>query len=66
MTSLSFPILSKMIHSKKMVVDVIKTCDNVDTLNRNEKFEVFCRVCDNLLEEGRITSKQHKSWTNVF
>ena len=62
----SFPILSKMIHSKKMVVDVIKTCDNVDTLNRNEKFEVFCRVCDNLPEEGRITSKQHKSWTNVF
>ena len=36
------------------------------TLTRAEKFDVFCRVCDNLLEDGRITSRQHQSWTNIF
>ena len=62
----SFPILSKMIHSKKMIIDVIKTCDNVDTLNSQEKFQVFCQVCDNLLEDGRITKANHTRWTNIF
>jgi hypothetical protein len=62
----SFPILSKMIHSKKMIIDVIKTCEDIDTLNRNSRFEVFCRVCDNLLEEGRITKANHTRWTNIF
>ena len=62
----SFPILSKMIHSKKMITDVIKTCDNVDTLNREERFSVFCKVCDNLLDDGRITPAKHKQWTTVF
>ncbi|ADO99497.1 hypothetical protein Syn19_060 [Synechococcus phage Syn19] len=62
----SFPILSKMIHSKKMIIDVIKTCDNVDTLTREERFSVFCKVCDNLLDDGRITPAKHKQWTTVF
>ena len=62
----SFPILSKMIHSKKMITDVIKTCDDVDTLTREERFSVFCKVCDNLLNEGRITKSNHTRWTNVF
>jgi len=62
----SFPILSKMIHSKKMITDVIKTCDNVDTLTREERFSVFCKVCDNMLKEGRITKANHTRWTNVF
>ena len=62
----SFPILSKMIHSKKMVVDVIKTCDNVDTLTREQKFEVFVRVCDNMLKEGRLSKANHKRWTNIW
>jgi len=62
----SFPILSKMIHSKKMITDVIKTCDNVDTLTREERFSVFCKVCDNLLNDGRITPAKHKQWTTVF
>ena len=61
----SFPILSKMIHSKKMITDVIKTCDGIDTLNREEKFSVFCQVCDNLLKDGRITPAKHKQWTTV-
>ena len=62
----SFPILSKMIHSKKMITDVIKTCANVDTLTREERFSVFCKVCDNMLDEGRITKANHTRWTNVF
>ena len=64
--TVSFPILSKMIHSKKMITDVIKTCNNVDTLNKQEKFSVFCQVCDNLLEDGRITKANHTRWTNIF
>jgi hypothetical protein len=35
-------------------------------LTRLEKFEVFCRVCDGLLKEGRISSAKHQAWTNVF
>ena len=62
----SFPILSKMIHSKKMVVDVMKDCDGADTLTREQKFEVFVRVCDNLLKEGRITKANHTRWTNIW
>ena len=61
----SFPILSKMIHSKKTILDVIKTCDGIDTLDRNAKFNVFCEVCDNLLAEGRITQTNHTRWTKI-
>lgn len=35
-------------------------------LTREEKFQVFCNVCDNMLAEGRITKIQHERWTNVF
>ena len=61
----SFPILSKMIHSKKTILDVIKTCDGIDTLDRIAKFNVFCEVCDNLLAEGRITQTNHTRWTQI-
>ena len=62
----SFPILSKMIHSKKMLLDVMKNCDGADTLTREQKFQVFVRVCDNMLNEGRITKANHTRWTNIF
>ena len=62
----SFPILSKMIHSKKMLLDVMKTCNGADTLTREQKFEVFVRVCDNMLDEGRITKANHSRWTNIW
>ena len=65
MTTASFPIYSKMIHSKKMILDVIKTCNGIDTLDRTEKFNVFCNVCDNLLADGRITKANHKKWTEI-
>ena len=35
-------------------------------LTRLEKFEVFCRVCDGLLKDGKISVAKHQSWTNVF
>ena len=63
--SATFPIASTMIHSKKMILDVIKDCTDVDTLDRTQKFMVFCNVCDNLLEDGRITKANHKKWTEI-
>ena len=35
-------------------------------LTREQKFEVFCRVCDNLLSDGKISSAKHHAWTNIF
>lgn len=55
-----------MIRSKKTIIDVMKTCDDVDTLSREEKFQVFCNVCDNMLSEGRITKANHTRWTIIF
>tara|TARA_Y100000401_G_scaffold61825_1_gene49106 strand:- start:51 stop:218 length:168 start_codon:yes stop_codon:yes gene_type:complete len=53
---------------KKQVLKVVgETAIGVDpNLTRIEKFEVFCRVCDNLLNDGRITKAQHQNWTNIF
>ena len=53
---------------KKTLIRVVgDTARGVDpNMSRLEKFEVFCRVCDNLLEDGRISSAQHSSWTNIF
>ena len=61
----SFPILSQMIHSKKMILDVIAESADIDTLDRTQKFMVFCNVCDNMLEDGRITKANHKKWTEI-
>ena len=55
-----------MIDSKKTIIDIMKTCDNTDMLSREEKFEVFCKVCDNMLNEGRITKVNHTRWTTIF
>ena len=41
-------------------------CDGADTLTRIEKFEVFCRVCDNMLKEGRVSKANHKRWTEIW
>ena len=53
---------------KKQVLRVVgETAMGVDNkLDRMEKFEVFCRVCDSLLDDGRITTAQHLAWTEVF
>ena len=55
-----------MITSKKMMLDVMKNCDGANTLTREEKFQVFVNVCDNMLKEGRITKANHTRWTNIW
>jgi len=55
-----------MITSKAQMLKVIATCAQPHVLNREEKFQVFCNVCDNMLAEGRITKANHQRWTNVF
>ena len=44
-----------MITSKKQMLQVMKNCEGADTLTREEKFQVFVNVCDNMLNEGRMT-----------
>jgi len=51
---------------KQNLLKVIKECATGKALKKMEKFQVFCNVCDNMLEEGRITQIQHQRWTNVF
>jgi hypothetical protein len=55
-----------MITSKAQMINVMKQCDGADTLSREEKFQVFVRVCDNMLEDGRITKANHTKWTNMW
>ena len=55
-----------MITSKKQMLNVMKTCAHADTLTREEKFQVFVRVCDNMLNEGRISKANHTRWTNIW
>ena len=53
---------------KGQVLKVVgETSMKIDAnMTRLEKFDVFCRVCDNLLDDGRIARIQHERWTNVF
>ena len=53
---------------KTQVLKVVgQTATGVDhNLTRLEKFEVFCRVCDGLLKDGRISTAKHRAWTNIF
>jgi len=53
---------------KTQVLKVVgQTATGVDhNLTRIEKFEVFCRVCDGLLKDGRISAAKHRAWTNIF
>ena len=55
-----------MITNKAQMINVMKKCDGADTLTREEKFQVFCRVCDNMLKEGRLSKTNHKRWTNIW
>ena len=49
----------------KTIKETVQSHKDKD-FNREEKFQIFCYVCDNLLKEGRISKAQHKHWTNVF
>jgi len=55
-----------MITSKAQMLRIMKGCEGADTLTREEKFQVFVNVCDNMLNEGRITKANHKRWTNIW
>jgi arginyl-tRNA--protein-N-Asp/Glu arginylyltransferase len=57
-----------MITSKAQMIKVIgETAMRVDpNLTREEKFQIFVRVCDNMLEDGRISKAKHSKWTNIW
>ena len=55
-----------MITSKKQMLNVMKNCEGADTLTRTEKFEVFVRVCDNMLADGRMTKATHTRFTHIW
>ena len=54
--------------SKVQVQNVVRQTVNDcgEKLNREQKWQVFINVCDNLLKEGRITTAQHSRWTLPF
>ena len=45
---------------------VMKQCEGADTLTREQKFQVFCNVCDNMLKQGRMTKATHKRFTEIW
>ena len=55
-----------MITSKAQMLRIMKNCDGADTLTREEKFQVFVRVCDNMLADGRMTKATHKRFTEIW
>ena len=55
-----------MIRSKAQMLNVMKNCDGANTLTREEKFQVFVNVCDNMLKEGRLSKANHKRWTEIW
>ena len=55
-----------MITSKKQMINIMSQCEGADTLTREEKFQVFVRVCDNMLNDGRITKANHTRWTEIW
>jgi len=55
-----------MIKSKAQMLDVMKNCDGANTLTREQKFEVFVKVCDNMLADGRISKANHTRWTEIW
>ncbi len=55
-----------MIKSKSQMIKIMSQCEGADTLTREQKFEVFCRVCDNMLKDNRITKANHNRWTNIW
>jgi len=55
-----------MIRSKAQMLRVMKDCEGADTLTREQKFEVFIRVCDNMLAEGRLSKATHKRFTEIW
>lgn len=55
-----------MITNKQQMLRVMKQCDGADTLTREQKFQVFVNVCDNMLKEGKMTKATHKRFTHIW
>ena len=55
-----------MITSKRQMLNIMKNCDGADTLTREEKFQVFVKVCDTMLADGRMTKATHKRFTHIW
>ena len=55
-----------MITNKRQMLNLMSTCDQADTLTREQKFQVFVNVCDNLLDQGRMTKATHKRFTHIW
>lgn len=55
-----------MITSKAQMLRIMKDCDGADTLTREQKFQVFVNVCDNMLKQGRMTKATHKRFTEIW
>ena len=55
-----------MITSKAQMLNIMKNWDGADTLTREEKFQVFVNVCDNMLKQGRLSKANHTRWTNIW
>jgi hypothetical protein len=55
-----------MINSKRQMLNVMKQCEGADTLTREQKFQVFVNVCDNMLNQGRLSKANHKRWTEIW
>ena len=55
-----------MITSKAQMLRIMKDCNGADTLTREQKFQVFCNVCDNMLKQGRMTRATHKRFTEIW
>ena len=55
-----------MITSKAQMLRVMKDCAGADNLTREQKFQVFVNVCDNMLAEGRISKANHTRWTEIW
>ena len=50
----------------KVLKETVVQNNYLDRLDRSEKFQIFCNVCDNLLQAKTITEEQHRRWTNTF
>lgn len=54
--------------TKAQIIKAVKLAatENGTLMTREEKFQAFCKVCDNMYKAGRITYKQHDDWTEIF
>ena len=50
----------------RIIAETSRGVEGGTEMTREEKFQVFCRVCDNLLSDGKISRAKHSAWTELF